>query len=360
MEVFCRDYRNSFGNRPPFHDAYQQAIKWSANGMHGTPPMTAALAMTVLAVTEEPIGAQHGVYARQNQLLGLPAETRGAAGVRGRRPSHVAAVERMAPGPRPLGGDANCGPSRPLVLSGLGTRSGAATLHGPPAHQGVVRVSWVQARRRLLRHGHAQAVGDLVLYRGSRGKRLRSLCDDAGAAAVLAELLPRELASWDGTLRGAGNRNVLSGDIGWNAFDGTFGIVVDVTAELAERADERDQVILEGPVFLEAADPEKLLSQGRTLRIGTLGVRAGGEPVYLLGENPRVAAWVQVRSAAPLARYQALVRDDRLEDAMEVLNWSRLETWGAFQARSLGGPGCRTSYSLATCRTAHKRWGCER
>ena len=54
-----------------FESAARQASKWKQSGFEGVPSFMAALAMTVLAVTLEPLGKNsNNVYARQWDLLG--------------------------------------------------------------------------------------------------------------------------------------------------------------------------------------------------------------------------------------------------------------------------------------------------
>ena len=49
-------------------------MAWRAREWEGEPPIVAALSMTVLAVTEDPIGNPAGVYRTQNYLLGLTSD----------------------------------------------------------------------------------------------------------------------------------------------------------------------------------------------------------------------------------------------------------------------------------------------
>ena len=71
VEDFCTAFRQISGAQP-FALSAKTAITWRATGWVGEPPIVAALAMTVLAVTEDQIGSTNGVYSRQNQLMGLP------------------------------------------------------------------------------------------------------------------------------------------------------------------------------------------------------------------------------------------------------------------------------------------------
>jgi hypothetical protein len=72
VDDFASAFRAATG-AAPFRRAAEHAIRWRVRGYPGDPAFVAHLAMTVLAVTEEPVGARHGIYARQNLLLGLPA-----------------------------------------------------------------------------------------------------------------------------------------------------------------------------------------------------------------------------------------------------------------------------------------------
>ena len=72
-EDWSRAVRDA-GARQPCEGAYLAARRWKASGWLGDPPIIAALAMTVLAVTEMPLGHDTSVYPRQNELLGLPID----------------------------------------------------------------------------------------------------------------------------------------------------------------------------------------------------------------------------------------------------------------------------------------------
>ncbi|QCW51020.2 hypothetical protein FE634_12520 [Nocardioides dongxiaopingii] len=60
----------------PFARQARAAEQWRRSGWVGPCPFLPALAMTVLAVTEEPLGSSHGVYRRLNDLLGLEPDAK--------------------------------------------------------------------------------------------------------------------------------------------------------------------------------------------------------------------------------------------------------------------------------------------
>ncbi len=65
------DFTEAYG-RTSFDDAFRLAVRWKNDGFIGVPPFLATLAITVLAVTLEPLGASsNNVYRRQRALLGL-------------------------------------------------------------------------------------------------------------------------------------------------------------------------------------------------------------------------------------------------------------------------------------------------
>lgn len=71
------DFIEAYG-RTSFDDAFRLAVRWKSGKFVGVPPFLTTLAMTVLAVTLEPLGASsNNVYRRQRALLGLGGAGRG-------------------------------------------------------------------------------------------------------------------------------------------------------------------------------------------------------------------------------------------------------------------------------------------
>jgi hypothetical protein len=319
----CAAYVRESPRHRPFGRQAQAADRWRAIGARTVPPFLTALAMSVLAVTEEPLGAAHGVYRRQNQLLGLPAEPVEPPGY-GEDVPHLWTVWNW-------------------WLAGPGNRYGRPTAR---THEHWSRQGWARSQA-LVRHADRELMqhwfdreglqpGDTVVpvrllelfrawltYRGSVGQRLSLVLGDRAAAAVLADVLAGELRSWDGTVRDRGGQRSVHGLVTWDAWTGRFSAALRVTADLAgvevddghglRTLDEHDDLV---PVQV-GDDAATLLGNGSSVRLApALVLRVGGDPVYLLADDDTMAALVQQPTPQVGFSYRALVRDDVLTRAL--------------------------------------------
>lgn len=334
--TFCTAYRQSFGRHRPFAEACQRAIRWSAQGMSGPPPMTAALAMTVLAVTEKPLGAPHALYARQNELLGLEPKSEAPPGYPDDVPQMWRLWNKWLQGPGSWVGH----PTARTI--------GRLTNQGWARSQGLVRYPDRQLMKEWfvaagLRPGE-QVTGDRLtadlapwlLWRGSRGSQLRAIIDDGWARDLLAEIAQQELAVWNGTLEEREAGEVLDGRVAYDRFQDRLYIAVELTAAQALVCVDEDGVsdAEAGMNVLGVPDALWLLKDGCTLPLGPgLSVRAGGQPAYLLANDPSAGAHVQVRAVHPQASYTALVGDHLLDQVSDLLRQA-----GANSFRTVPGP----------------------
>jgi hypothetical protein len=322
FEAFCTGYRQSFGHRPPFQEACQQAIRWSTRVNPAPPPMTAALAMTVLAVTEKPLGAPHALYARQNELLGLEPIPQAPPGYPDDVPQMWLLWNKWLLGPGSWVG-------RPTART-----IGRLTNQGWARSQGLVKYADRQLIKEwfiacgLHRREEIDAqrlAADLVpwlLYRGKRGDHLRAVLGDSETQELLTEIVRQELAGWKGALENHGTGRTLQGRVALDTFQNRMYVAADLTAEQALSCTGEDCLpnAEAGMNVLGVPDAGWLLNDGCTLQLRPgLSVRAGGRLAYLLADDPSASAEVQVQAVHPHVSYTAVVRDDMLDRATSLL-----------------------------------------
>lgn len=314
---FCAAFRGSMARRRPFGRARSAAWAWLVGGMHGRPPFAAALAMTVLAVTESPLGNINAVYPRQNDLLGLDPVARAPEGYRDDVPYLWETWNAW--------------------LRGAGSWAGLPTAHRDD--HWAVHQSWARSQA-LVRHTDRTLIGEWfaqrgiqpgdslpgpvlldqfrqwLAYAGQRGTRLRALVGDAHTQSVLISVLEGELRAWDGVVRaGSGRRHVL-GQVVLNRWDEDLLVAVTVTSEMVGASvvvfGERQTITADlGMALLDVdLEPRALLEETQYLPLMShLGVMVGGRGAYLLHEDPDVAGLLEQRTLQLGASYSLLVPD---------------------------------------------------
>ncbi|MFG2043993.1 hypothetical protein [Dactylosporangium sp. NPDC048998] len=304
----------------PFPDGAKAAIGWQYNNYSGTPPMLAHLALTVLAVTEEPVGP-HGVYRRLNELLGLEA------------------LPEPPPGYRDV----------PLMwrvwnnwLSGPGWVYGEPTarehprwtLQGWARSQGLVRHSERFLIEEFLeKTGHDRDDPPLVdtfmewlVYRGSVGEGLREKFRSNATRPILQEVLADEAQRWrrDGVrLRyRAAKRGLLSYDDWSEEFSGVVeleggwhGVPLDV-GNGSRTFGPFDQY-----VFVRLNAPmSQLLEEGVLHELSSdAAVRFGGREAYAFHEAPSLGGWLQCRRIDRGMTCRVLVHRRRLASLLDAV-----------------------------------------
>ena len=191
VDDFCEAFRAARGSRR-FLLGADVATRWAARGFEGDPPFVADLAMTVLAVTEEPVGAPHGVYRTQNSLLGLAADAEAPTGYGEDVPAMWEIWNRWL-----------MGPGAALGLPSARTHR-IWRLQGWARSQGLVR-----HRDRLTIEQFVQEcgagtaridVGDLVVWLRFRGPAsadfLARIEHDEAALEVVQDVLDDETVRW--------------------------------------------------------------------------------------------------------------------------------------------------------------------
>ncbi|WP_404389648.1 hypothetical protein [Humibacillus xanthopallidus] len=281
------------------------------------------MSMTVLAVTEDPIGSANGVYRRQNELLGLPEEAKA-----------------------PLGYDSVPGLWRIWNewLSGPGARYGRPsakaherwTLQGWARSQGLVRFSdrlLIEDFLSSVRIGPAdvcraeQVTEDFLAwlrYRGERGRKLLTKFSDDAAIDVLREVMGDEVVRWTGTRRQVRQRgHQLQALLTYDEWSEEFGLAVPVDQRLLGQdvAIDGDQVHIDEflPYLRLPSEPDMLRSGASIAITQGIKVRFSPEPAYVLRDEPAVEGTVQARGAASSKAYRVLVDGEHLAETTEVL-----------------------------------------
>jgi hypothetical protein len=323
VEDFCKAFHAVTG-KVAFRAAADAAALWAARGFTGRPSFVAHLALTVLAVTEEPIGSAHGIYRRQNELLGLPAEPVAPPGSGDDVPRLWRVWNAWLDGPGAAYG-----------------RSSARThphwtLQGWARSQGLVRHT---DRRRIERFledfaassSAAPSVSMLrqwLQYRGASGRELLAKLDDEAAQHVVQDVIDDELTRLrrDGprATQVGRDRGLLCYDDWTHAFCGAvrldsawYGEPLRLASDDVYVPSELDDDFVR---FRLAVADAQLLRDGAEHRLTDhVTVQVGGDDVYVMRDEPSVEGRLQCRSVDPAANFHILTRRSRAADIRQAL-----------------------------------------
>ncbi|QGQ20747.1 hypothetical protein GC089_18070 [Cellulomonas sp. JZ18] len=322
LDDFISAFRAEGAGRP-FGRGARAALEWRRSGYLGDPPFVAHLAMTVLAVTEESLGSSHGVYRRQNQLLGLP--------------------ELPAP-PNGYGDDV------PLMwgvwnhwLEGPGAAFGRPsakthphwTLQGWARSQGLIRHPDRLRIEQFFEDGGCPRVGspkvaDLIAwltYRGAWAQDLLKRVDDDAAREVLRDVLEDEADRWrkEGTRpRSAGAvRGLLLYDDWTDTLSGAvlaepawIGSSVNIGSGGTVTVDALTQYV---EVDLGDGVLTRLRDGLRHQLTPTVSVDFGGGGAFVFRDEPALEGRLQARVIDRAAVHHALAHRDRLSEVQAAL-----------------------------------------
>jgi hypothetical protein len=316
-----------FSGRQPFSMAARNAQRWSASGFLGDPAFVAHLAITVLAVTEEPLGGSHGLYRRQNSLLGLPAEPVQPPGYGDDVPVLWRVWNAWLLQP-----DTKLG--KPSARTHPHWR-----LQGWARSQGLFRhrdrhliEQFLDDMRLAARNPHhlLARFREWLTYRGAVGADLLArIRDDSAALDVLGDVLLDEARRWERE----GPRARLSS---WHArallhfddWDPKFrGVIpLDSTWHGVPIRDSTNSVYIpdasdEFIVFDLPCSDTALLKDGVEWPIAAgRVVELGGEPVYVFRDEPRVSGRLQTRSSRLGDNCHVLAADGHLARIVAALS----------------------------------------
>ncbi|WP_121192526.1 hypothetical protein [Motilibacter peucedani] len=303
VEAFTRYFRNTRGARP-FDNALSRARRWRQRGYPGTPPLVSALAMTVLAVTEDPVAAGAGVYRTQNALLGLDP-------VAAAPPGYGEDVRALWL----LWNEWLAGPGAENGLPSARTHA-HWTLQGWARSQAVVRyrdrltMEDFFAQQALHLRGPQPATALLseltqwLRYRGQVGESLLERLDDEPSREIICDVLAEEAARWTGVPRARRSQGEIRGLLAYDELTESFAGAVTVDDSLHGvpldtgggnyTPSNFDQLVL----LQLATPPQQLLGTGAVHELAPgRRVRVGGEPVYVLRDDPGLGVLLQARTA---------------------------------------------------------------
>ncbi|WP_406037356.1 hypothetical protein OG799_22670 [Micromonospora sp. NBC_00898] len=315
VDDFSRAFRASM-SVDPFRRGARAAMTWRRSGFIGEPPFVAHLAMTVLAVTEEPIGASHGIYRCQNRLLGLP--------------------EMPAPPPG-YGTDVHLLWSTwNSWLDGPGSVYGLKTaqmhphwsLQGWARSQGLVRFS----DRLQLDDYFAASAGrvsfdGLLTWLRLRRPDLWRRFQQEPALDILRDVFDEEAARWSREgprvqIR-PGRQGLLQYDNWTRSFGGAVPVDDAMLGWTVDLGDGEQRVVEESDSLLTVVPKvpdEALLRDGVEHRLADgVVMRFGGEVVYVMREDPLVNGLLQVRTWTRPDVADVLVRQDWLPRVRSAL-----------------------------------------
>lgn len=324
---FCRAFEDASGGRF-FGPHRARAQAWRSSGFDGDPPIVAALGMTVLPVTDDPIGSPSGVYRNQNRLLGLPADAKEPPNYGTDVPIMWQIWNEWLRGPGRRYG-------RPSARTGEHyTRQGWAR------SQGLIRYSdRVQIEDFLegLRVGPTDMKRpDLVAsqfmawlrWRGASGAGLLARLMDEAAQAVLVDVLDDELRAWTGVRRRSAHRagSTVNGLLFFDAWNDSFEVTFPVDERVIGteiRVGESESWApseFDDHVRVDVGESAvELLEEGARwpLRDG-LALRFEAAPAYAMREDVNLGGWVQARGDVA-GRYRILARDSVREQVAAAI-----------------------------------------
>ncbi|MEX1908134.1 hypothetical protein L6241_07475 [Janibacter sp. Y6] len=342
---FARAYRERADREAPFRFEYQLA-RSSDPSDQAVPPYFLALVMSVLAVTEAPIGAAHGIYRRQNDLLGHPPTPSRPPGYADHVPFLWQAWNNW--------------------LSQGGRRFGTSTARSHPhwTHQGWARSQglfrqqdrllvqdWFEDRGvrpgdHMSRDHLVQGFLSWLTFRRSTGQALLQRVRDDAAKDVLADLLETELRTWTGQVSRSGGERRPRGLLVYDEWAQAFSLAFDPPADLVGTTVVvgGEDLLVDDAIGLLTIPVEgqvvELLKDGVGLRLAAdLQLRGGGEPLYLMTESVEAGGLLQERVPAIGQSYSMLLE----ETAVDPVRRALIET-GVEGARARSGPASGWSW----------------
>ena len=332
-DAALEDFKQNFEGYD-FHAAEQDAIKWKRAGFQGDPPFVTALAMTVLAVTLEPIENKNfNVYRRQWELLGKNSRRNN----RHNAPAHYTHVPNI------------WNIWNQFLQSDKGSRYGVPTARrGHLTYQGWARSqSFVRARDKqdiyaFLRDSAEQLPDEGTADEGERlvsllrswlrtqgsRSRLARAAANSGLHDELGGVLVAQRSFWSHEVREhkeqvrRGPSNIRAA-LHWTPSDGGVlslvapmeGIEGMVGTDITDF--QGQQFTIDTPwhfVYLtsEEADPESWFFEPvYSYRLSdTLNVSWEPQPTYFFQRDRGGADWIETQTIDPKFEYRALIGPD--------------------------------------------------
>ncbi|PRY29288.1 hypothetical protein CLV70_1065 [Pseudosporangium ferrugineum] len=321
VDDFSRAFRASMGVEP-FGRGAQEASAWRRRNFEGPPPLVAHLAMSVLAVTEQPIGGSHGVYACQNRLLGLPETPTPPPGYA----VHVPL----------LWGVWNSWLQGPGAVYGLPTAKAHPhwSLQGWARSQGLIRFT---DRLQLEEYfsaftGETSFDGFLSWLRLHRFELWRRL-QEKPALEILEDVFREEAARWleqgPRVVSRPGRQGLLQFDPWTRSFSGAVPVDDELIGQTVDLGGGEQCVVEESDSLLTVIPPvadDALLRDGFEHELNdTVAKRFGGEAIYVMRDDPAANGLLQVRSLSRPESVKVLLRRSQLQRVSEILRGAGIE-----------------------------------
>lgn len=361
-DSFCAAFQAEVRGKP-FERALRDARMWRASGWKGEPPLVAVLAMTTLAVTEEPLGRPNGVYQQQNYLLGLPAEAVQPPGYADHVPELWKIWNDWLEGPGSWLGRPSAQSHQRYTNQGW-ARSQGLIRHGDRLLMEEYFSSLPPGLlNELTPEGRVREFKTWLQFRGERTRGLRDKIQDDEALEILSEALEDERERWlQGERRSRGRHHrVVRALLYYDEWEDQLDLAVPVDDRLTEleidlgEGPERVTTDEEIRILTTGVDTDRIL--GSTpyewpLRKG-LSLVTSPAPAHVLIDDPALGGRIETRGQLLSSRYHLLVREEHVPSVAAVLDmaseqarpgpvagWSWLTSTGTPQAgellRSLG------------------------
>lgn len=317
------DFCAAFGRAAdfPFRAAAEAAERWARAGFSGDPSFVTHLAVTVLAVTEDPVGAAHGVYARQNALLGLPPEAKEPRGYGEDVPRLWAAWNEWLTHSGSYLGRPSARTHRHWSLQGWARSQGLVRLADRLVIERYVEAMGVRSQEPS---GQLSSLREWLAYRGAAGAALLEKLQDEAAVQIVLDVLGDETRRYEreGARRRRGSAHGLLCVDDWTS---ELYVVAPVSSDRVGQ-----EVIVAGEnytvsefdefVRLPVGTGSEVLRDGMSWQLNSeWTLRAGGEPIYVLRDAPEVGGRLQVTTPVLGQTVNVLVHATRQGEVLSAL-----------------------------------------
>jgi hypothetical protein len=311
----------------PFGYAVRQARRWRGEGCHGAPPHLWALALTVLAVTSDPVGDTDSVYRVQNHLLDRAVDTTRPPGYAEDVPQLWTIFNEW------------------LQVEGRDFGLPTARSHDRWVHQGWARSQALfRFRDRRLIEAFFAATGfppgsrptpallldafeQWLRYRGAAGEHLLARLGGGVERAVAEDVLAEEAARWTGHPRSRSGTAPVSGLLTLDDWTDTLAAVVRDERLVGIEVDPGDGnrlVVDEATGFIPlsaSATARELIEDGLSLEVAPgLVVRVDAARAYAFVDEPSLGLLLQVIGPVTALDCRLLVRLADVADVEAVLS----------------------------------------
>ena len=191
-----------------------------------------ALVMSVLAVTESPIGGAGGVYPRQNQLLGRTPEAKEPPGYSEHVPALWRAWNEWLDGPGSIYGTSTARTHEHWTYQGWARSQGLFRQGDRALVQDWFEDRGIEAGDKIPGMQLLQGFLSWLDYRGHAADALRTKVSDEATREVLADLLESELRAWVGVAGTDRGGRRIRGLVVYDSWGEVFSVAVPITRDI--------------------------------------------------------------------------------------------------------------------------------